>query len=674
MWFLPSRGRPANMARLLEAWRKTEASTPLILIVDADDPTLPEYKQLPLPENWTLRVAPERKPLGELVNDAYRTCPDEPWYGFIDDDRVPGTMHWDTELVKTAGTDGMAYSDDGIKGELLSTNPVVAGDLVRKMGWFVPPGLDRLYIDTVWMAYARRNKVARYRGDVKTTHLHFSIDPTAFDATYMKPSARKDREVFDQWLWSIDPTIHFATVKWGFKYGPDYVNILYDMIKRNLPAPLDFKPRFICFTDDPSGLDPDIETQPLPKDLKGWWNKLYLFKEGVFDEGSRVVFLDLDTAIVGDIRDIVGYRGEFAILRDFYRPRGLGSGAMMWRGGFGTAIWDQFIKAGKPDIAGGDQAWIERFRGTPDILQDLFLDAFISFKESAMLSLPSRAKIVCFHGEPKPHQVKNGWLEQVWKKSGIVANAGMISGADPIANVKHALNLPFPCVEGQIAIDANRHVCIVGGGASARDAIAELKQRKNVGQEIWALDGAWQWLSAADVTPDAHVLLSPDRERAELVPTEKDVTLLYASQCHPDVFARAAKTSRRITVWHPMIDGIRTVVGSRSAAFIGGGSTLGMRAITLAYILGYRNIHLFGFDSSYRGEENAESISNDNDQRIKVEIDKLIFASSPQLAQQINEFRTLMQKLAPQGVVVTMHGDGLLPYVAAKMQRLSQGK
>ena len=35
-------------------------------------------------------------------------------------------------------------------------------------------------------------------------------------------------------------------MKWGTLYGPEYVNTLYSMVKRNLT--LDF--RMVCFTDD----------------------------------------------------------------------------------------------------------------------------------------------------------------------------------------------------------------------------------------------------------------------------------------------------------------------------------------------------------------------------------------------------------------------------------------
>ena len=48
--------------------------------------------------------------------------------------------------------------------------------------------------------------------------------------------------------------INIVCVKWGTKYGPEYVNVLRAMIKRNLSLPH----RFICFTDNKTGLNADI--------------------------------------------------------------------------------------------------------------------------------------------------------------------------------------------------------------------------------------------------------------------------------------------------------------------------------------------------------------------------------------------------------------------------------
>ena len=55
--------------------------------------------------------------------------------------------------------------------------------------------------------------------------------------------------------------INILCMKWGDKYGSDYVNKLYSMVHRHLHK--DF--RFICLTDNAIGLRKEIETKPIPE-------------------------------------------------------------------------------------------------------------------------------------------------------------------------------------------------------------------------------------------------------------------------------------------------------------------------------------------------------------------------------------------------------------------------
>src|SRR5260370_38776805 len=49
-------------------------------------------------------------------------------------------------------------------------------------------------------------------------------------------------------------------MKWGKKYGPDYVNRLYAMVRRHLKG--DF--RLVCLTDDGVGIRDEVECLPIP--------------------------------------------------------------------------------------------------------------------------------------------------------------------------------------------------------------------------------------------------------------------------------------------------------------------------------------------------------------------------------------------------------------------------
>jgi len=188
--------------------------------------------------------------------------------------------------------------------------------------------------------------------------------------------------------------------------GAEYVNKLYRAVEWYLTVPH----KFVCFTDDPTGIE--CETRPIKGE--GWYSKLYLFKE--FTEG-KVVFFDLDTLIVDNINFIDKYNGKFAILRDFYRPNGYGSGMMIWKGGFGHEITDNYEKDGCPHISGGDQIYIEKQVKHAKRLQDLFPYKIVSYKAHATTGMPLKAAICCFHGHPKPHDFSFGWVKEEWDGS-----------------------------------------------------------------------------------------------------------------------------------------------------------------------------------------------------------------------------------------------------------------
>ena len=93
-------------------------------------------------------------------------------------------------------------------------------------------------------------------------------------------------------------------MKWGAAYGPTDVNILYAMVARHLSG--EFK--VFCFTDDATGIRPEVTCLPLPPlgceippDVPGKWPKVALWSENLHDLEGIALFIDLDSVIVGNI-------------------------------------------------------------------------------------------------------------------------------------------------------------------------------------------------------------------------------------------------------------------------------------------------------------------------------------------------------------------------------------
>lgn len=448
--------------------------------------------------------------------------------------------------------------------------------------------------------------------------------------------------------------------------GAEYVNILANMIGRNISDKTPYK--FICFTNTPEGIEPAVDIRPLPvQGIKGWWNKLALFKEGLFPDGDRILYIDLDTVITSGMDDIIKYNGEFAILRDFYRQNGLQSSIMAWSANTHYHLWDKWESSGEPDLHGGDQQWIELQINNPDIWQDLFPESFASYKVHSTREIPKNARFIVFHGEPRPHEITDGWMPYIWKIGGgtVMELTHVCNTEDSIIteNIKHALTLEAKWLE--LAEPNEGHAVIIGGGPSLKDEIEEIRKRQVHGQFIISTNNTCKFLLENGITPDCHVMLDAREENKEFVP-ELPIACYYASQCHPEVLA----SSKDLILWHPFIDGILAIIGDNTGdPLLGGGSTVGLKSIALAHTLGYRKFHLYGFDSSYRkGDNHAyKQPLNDGENVIDVEMNGTRYRAAPWMCAQVESFKDIAKALVEEGCILTVHGDGLLPDVARIM-------
>lgn len=167
---------------------------------------------------------------------------------------------------------------------------------------------------------------------------------------------------------------------------------------------------FVCLSDVPI---PGVETRALVHGWPGWWAKLELFRPDVFNPGSRILYLDLDTTITGDLSDLLSQAAPFVALEDFYRRppivpfRGIASGILQWTAGDRIDIFEDFAAnadgimrwAGR----GGDQRVIERvMAGRATFWQDVTPGQVVSYKVHCRDGVPEGARVVCFHGRPKP--------------------------------------------------------------------------------------------------------------------------------------------------------------------------------------------------------------------------------------------------------------------------------
>lgn len=197
-------------------------------------------------------------------------------------------------------------------------------------------------------------------------------------------------------------------------YDTDYVYRLQEGVDRHLSLPH----RFVCLTEwHISG----VECRLLRHDWPGWWAKLELFRPDLFR--GRVLYLDLDTSVVGSLDDIASYDGPFAMIDDWIWPDRGASGVMAWEPSdhMTNAIYGTFCRMAEGAMRShrGDQNWIHgSVEWEP--LRQLYPGQIVSRWEECADGVPEGARIVCWHGTPLPSAVgwklrgsRNYWREQV---------------------------------------------------------------------------------------------------------------------------------------------------------------------------------------------------------------------------------------------------------------------
>jgi len=139
----------------------------------------------------------------------------------------------------------------------------------------------------------------------------------------------------------------------------------------------------------------------------------------------------------------------------------------------------------------------------------------------------------------------------------------------------------------------DRILSIAAGGPSLEDTWRDLTG------VIVAANASLGFLLEKGVTPWACGIMDPRPHIADLIERHPDVFFFLGSTCHPRVFDKLKGC--KIVLWHPL--GVQSAVMSAGGAkyLIDGGSTMGLRWLTLGHFMGFRKFHCHGLDSSFRG-------------------------------------------------------------------------
>lgn len=247
--------------------------------------------------------------------------------------------------------------------------------------------------------------------------------------------------------------VNILCLKWGDRYGPHYVNILYQSIKRHLRRPF----RFYCCTENDTGLDDNIQIIPFPENpgvKRGWPDilvKLTLLRDGFGGLEGPTLFLDLDVAIMDNIDCLFNFHpGEYCIIHNWVnrrkqlmgrRPAVGNSSVFRFEAGASNAVYRTFLdeiqRAEDTRVFNTEQAFMTYAMKKVNWWPDEWVRSYKwNCRPVFPLNLlttpqpPPRCRILVFHGRPDPDEAIRGfkgrkihhhmkpapWLAEHWKQ------------------------------------------------------------------------------------------------------------------------------------------------------------------------------------------------------------------------------------------------------------------
>lgn len=185
---VPSRGRPENIIRLMDAWSTTTTrDTRLLVLVDDDDPKLDEYLAIP---SVDIQVGPRLRIGGTLNVVAPEIAKTSRNIGFMGDDHLPRTKGWDETFINELDKlkVGVVYGNDLAHGVNLATSVTMTSNIISTLGYMCVPGSIHLFLDNFWMEIGRGTNIT-YFGDVTIEHVHPLFQKAPSDNTYIEANS-----------------------------------------------------------------------------------------------------------------------------------------------------------------------------------------------------------------------------------------------------------------------------------------------------------------------------------------------------------------------------------------------------------------------------------------------------------------------------------------------------
>jgi len=169
------------------------------------------------------------------------------------------------------------------------------------------------------------------------------------------------------------------------------------------------------------------------------------------------------------------------------------------------------------------------------------------------------------------------------------------------AHMLSAMARPLPRLERR-PIDELAILHVACYGPSLNHTWRELRH------PIISMSGATKFLADRGIIPDYHIDMDPRKHKVMTsLPPVKGVTYLVSSVCVPAYFD--ALQDEQVILWHTVSsnwdDDMTWIAqhGDQDQLVIHPGSTIGLAAVHVGGVMGYRKFHIHGMDASFEADQ-----------------------------------------------------------------------
>ena len=210
----------------------------------------------------------------------------------------------------------------------------------------------------------------------------------------------------------------------------------------------------------------------------------------------------------------------------------------------------------------------------------------------------------------------------------------------------------------------NRRAILVCYGPSLNLSFDKIRELAAAGGDVVSVSGSHDALLKNGIVPRYYIECDPRPHKADNIEkAHAGVIYMLASAVHPRVIDKLVSGGADIRLWHvgAADHTVRLIEekGEPRGSVIGGGSSVGLRAIPVLYALGYRDLAIFAMDCSFAddGTQWAGKHAGKKKDEVHVRCGDRIFRTSPVLLAYATQFFETVQKV--DGVEYELFGDGL---------------